>query len=95
MAHRDYSKISKPNIENKAAAEPVEKPHAFAKGTVDNCLRLNIRIKPTKNGDVIRTLDSGYNVTVDLTKSTAGWYYIPSLNGYCTKEFIKLFTEVD
>ena len=60
-------------------------------GTVANCAKLNVRIKPVAGAQVVSVIDAGTQVEIDESKSTDEWYkvLIPAVNeGYCMRKFI-------
>lgn len=60
-------------------------------GFVTNCNKLNVRMKPNANAAVVRVIDVGTKITINLPKSVDGWYYIRINNGtegYCMKQFV-------
>ena len=95
----DYTNYSLPSeqkeedvvvkAEPAAATEKVEKAPKDKKGTVVNCVRLNVRETPTANGKVIDILDKGAVVTI--ISSDVGWYKVktPSKKtGYVMAQYI-------
>ena len=75
----------KPEEVKPAEEEPVE-------GTVEGCVRLNVRKEASKTADVVRVINKGETVMVDLTNSTDDFYKVFTLDfvGYCVKDFIKI-----
>lgn len=61
-------------------------------GTVFNCNKLNVRVKPTSDADVLTVLEVGSEVKVDIGRSTSDWYKIctaSGVDGFCMRKFIK------
>lgn len=75
----------KPEEAKPAENEPVD-------GVVEGCVRLNVRKEANKTADVVRVINKGDSVMVDLEKSTEDFYKIFTLDfdGYCVKDFIKI-----
>ena len=73
-------------------APTVEPTVKHVEGMVVNCARLNVRKEPNKNATVIRVLDNGNVVMIDLENSTEDFYKVstPSGEGYCMKNFIEV-----
>ena len=63
------------------------------KGVVSNCNKLKVRTEPNFDAVVLRTVNSGTELTIDVTRSTDEWYYVSDLNGFCTKEYITVGNE--
>ena len=63
------------------------------KGVVSNCNKLKVRMEPNFDSIVLRTVNSGTEITMDVTRSTDEWYYVPDLNGFCMKEYITVIKE--
>lgn len=61
------------------------------KGTVTNCAKLNVRVKPTIDADVVCVLDSMSEVEVDVTRSSSDWFKIctaSGVEGFCMRKYI-------
>lgn len=77
--------------ETEVEVEPETKSGAVAKGVVANCAKLNVRSKPSTNGDVVTVLDTKVEVTIDVDASTDEWFKIRTANGvegYCMRKFV-------
>lgn len=64
---------------------------AVATGVVANCAKLNIRSKPSIDGDVVTVLNAGDKISIDVDKSTDEWLKIRTadgVKGYCMKKFV-------
>lgn len=84
--------------------ESVEKTHSIEEdkvvetsnltGVVRNCEKLNIRSKPEKDpNNIVRVVDEGTEVTIDMTHSNKEWYKVyndKGIDGFCMKDFITL-----
>ena len=62
-------------------------------GVVSGCVKLNVRKFPNQNSEVVRVIDAGEEITVDLDNSTNDWYKVQiykaaDLHGYCMKKFV-------
>ena len=76
----------------KTAKKPAEKK-VPCKGVVVDCSKLNIRQIGYPTGKVIATIPCGAKVTVNMEKSTTGFYHITTekgVAGFCKKEYISL-----
>lgn len=106
MARQNYNKMSKPKTEQPAEVEVTEaaevnevtesvepaKKIDFITGKVANCVKLNIRVKPSKEAKIDRIVDAGFEVKINEEKSTDGWYFVSFKGGkgYCMKDFIEI-----
>lgn len=64
------------------------------KGVVINCMKLNVRSKPSSTASIEGILDVNTTVFVDASKSSGDWYYIfttTGLQGYCLKVNIQIY----
>lgn len=72
--------------------DPVIEKQTF--GTVSNCEKLNMRKEPVANiENIIRTIDAGTQVVIDLDCSTEDFYKVccaDGAEGYCMKEYITI-----
>ena len=68
------------------------KPLGKSEGVVFGCMKLNVRVKPSKDSTVCYILNNGESVMVDLDESTEDFYKVYTINmdGYCMKEFISI-----
>lgn len=63
-------------------------------GTVVNCVKLNVRSKPSSTADIVTVLDVNTKVFVDVSKASGDWYYIfttTGVSGYCLKTNIQIY----
>ena len=70
--------------------ETVELPKLIT-GTVANCMKLNVRVKPKSDADVLCVLDVKSEVEIDIDKSTKEWFYVSTaagVDGYCMRQYI-------
>ena len=87
--------FSVPETEPEVKMEPETTTEAVPEipkiGTVANCAKLNVRIKPVAGAQVVSVIDAGTQVEIDESKSTDEWYkvLIPAVNeGYCMRKFV-------
>ena len=76
-------------LENKNTTET--NSGAVSTGMVANCAKLNVRSKPSINGDVVTVLNANDKVIIDVDKSTDEWFKIRTadgVNGYCMRKFV-------
>lgn len=76
-----------------AVETPVEVPVEPPKGVVHRCDRLNVRVKPNANAEVICRINEGEKVQIDVEQSTNDWYKVKvsdSIEGYCMKQYISV-----
>ena len=62
--------------------------------TVVNCVKLNVRSKPSSTAAIVTVLDANTKVLVDVSKATEDWYYIfttSGVQGYCLKTNIQIY----
>lgn len=62
-----------------------------ATGVVTDCLRAAIYKEPRANSEIVKVVTALTRVTVDMNKSTDGFYRISTskgIQGYCMKKFI-------
>lgn len=60
-------------------------------GVVTDCLRVAVYKEPRANSGIVKVVTVLTRVTVDLEKSTDGFYRISTskgIQGYCMKKFI-------
>lgn len=77
--------------ETEVEVEPENNSGAVAKGVVAKCAKLNVRSKPSINGDVVCVLDANAEVNIDVDASTDEWFKINTIagvKGYCMKKFV-------
>lgn len=63
------------------------------RGVVSGCQKLNVRVKPDRNGAVVCAINNGTEVIVNEQESTDDFYmiYIASgIEGFCMKQFISI-----
>lgn len=60
-------------------------------GVITDCLRVAVYKEPRANSGIVKVVTALTRVTVDLEKSTDGFYRISTskgIQGYCMKKFI-------
>lgn len=83
-------------VEEKKTKKPAKKPaekKASYNGTIVGCVKLNLRQVGYPTGKVIATIPCGAKVTIDMEKSTPGFYHVMTekgVTGFCKKEYISL-----
>lgn len=93
----DYA-ISEPDIEiTDIVPEPEQTTMAVENkiGTVIDCPRLNVRVKPHTDADVVCIIERDSKVVIDEENSTKNFYKICTevgVEGYCMKRFINILT---
>lgn len=98
MGKHDYTKYANQQVEpeelqngvEEAVAEPEEKT-VEVHGKVVDCQKLNVRMEPYADAEIICTIDCGTEVVVDEQESTEDFYKIytaAGIEGYCMKRFI-------
>lgn len=78
--------------EETLAANAVAKPEPIT-GVVDNCLRLNVREKPSIDAEILTALEAGSEVRLMKDEMENGFYKVctaSGLDGYCMCEYIVL-----
>ena len=82
--------VSEP--EETPAANAVSKSEPIA-GIVDNCIRLNVREKPSVDAEILTALEVGSEVRILKDETENGFYKVctaSGLDGYCMCEYIML-----
>lgn len=85
-------RVSVPELEETPAANAVAKPEPIT-GVVDNCIRLNVREKPSIDAEILTALEAGAEVRLLKDEIENGFYKIctaSGLDGYCMCEYIVL-----
>lgn len=75
------------SIENKEIEEVSEE----IIGVVTDCLRLNIRMKPCKDSEVVAIATCLDELRIDCEESTDDWYAVctvAGIEGFCMKKFV-------
>lgn len=78
--------------EEAPAENAVAKPEPIT-GVVDNCLRLNVREKPSIDAEILTALEAGSEVRLLKDEMENGFYKVctaSGLDGYCMCEYIVL-----
>lgn len=76
--------------------EPIEIPEVkmepnTVNGVVANCMKLNVRVEPSINSEVVYVLEVKTDVEINLDKSTDEWFYVCTaigVEGYCMRKFV-------
>ena len=83
------------DVEVEPAEVKMEAPKAEVKtvvsGTVSGCAKLNVRVKPTTDSDVLIVLDHDSEVIIDPARSTTEWLKITTaagIDGFCMRKFV-------
>lgn len=80
-------------VEPEVVEEVVEEPEDYAIGNVVDCKRLRIRKSPDADSAVLKEIENGTEVMIDLECSTGDFYSIVTesgVEGFCMKKFIKI-----
>lgn len=60
-------------------------------GTVANCAKLNVRVKPEATADVLCVLNAASELEINVNESTSEWFRVitaTGVEGYCMRKFI-------
>lgn len=60
-------------------------------GFVANCTKLNVRVQPAADADVVCVLDNGTEIEINVNNSTDEWFGIctaAGIEGYCMRKFV-------
>ncbi len=76
------------------AIKPVETvtPQKTIEGVVVNCAKLNVRAKPSVDGDIVCVLNVASEIEIDIDNSTYDWFKIctaSGVEGYCMRKFVE------
>ena len=75
------------------APEVTEVKKTICTGVVFKCSHLNIRKKASANGEVVRLVDAGSKLTIDMDKSNDEWLKVTTadnVKGYCMKKYVNI-----
>ena len=77
------------SVEETANPVTVETP---VYGRVFNCEKLNVREMPSKESNVLKVINKGCKVKIDLSESSDEWVKVitSDVEGFCMREFIKM-----
>ena len=77
------------SVEETANPVTVETP-VYAR--VFNCEKLNVREMPSKESNVLKVINKGCKVKIDLSESSDEWVKVitSDVEGFCMREFIKM-----
>ena len=65
----------------------------IAKGVVTGCMKLNVRVKPSANAEVVCVVDANSELTIDANKSNKDWFAVytsAGIEGYCMRKFVEV-----
>lgn len=68
-------------------------PYVAKEGVVVDCVKLNVRMEPSSNSEVIGQINASSNLEVYENESTEEFYKIcthSGVEGYCMKKFIHI-----
>lgn len=85
--------VAAPSPEVKVVPETVETVSLpkTVKGVVANCAKLNVRVKPNINADVVCVLNGASEIEINVAKSNKDWFYVSNgagVEGYCMRKFV-------
>ena len=63
----------------------------MVEGVVVNCTKLNVRVEPKINADIVCVLDVMTEIEIDINKSTDEWFKVctaAGVEGYSMRKFI-------
>lgn len=97
MATKNYNKMSEQSKREgvKVVSEQKQSKPKREQGKVVNCGRLNVRKDPNTDAEVLTTIDSGCQITVEECGNKT-FYKVSfnqngnAVNGYCMKDFIEI-----
>lgn len=105
MAKKDYTKYTKnqpkvdeigePIIEEavEEAVEVVEEIKPVVTGVVVDCTKLNVRVAPNANADVVCVIDASANLVINKDESINGYWKVcteTGAEGFCMGRYIKI-----
>lgn len=89
------NQVIEPAIDETATATaPIAKDEPeFVTGTVVGCRKLNVRMHPSIEAEVMCVLRAGTEVQVDASNHYDDWYYVcteSGADGFCMKQYISV-----
>lgn len=60
-------------------------------GKVSNCAKLNVRVQPAVDADIVCILNTASEIEINVNESTAEWLKIctaAGVDGYCMRKFV-------
>lgn len=104
MAKKDYTKYTKNHPKVDEIGEPiieevveevveVEEVKSVVTGVVTNCSKLNVRVAPNSDANVVCVIDASAKVVINEAESIADFYKVctaTGAEGFCMKKFIKI-----
>ena len=96
MSKHNYSQYSnkknnKVEPDKTKSKNKKSKSGAVTTGTVEKCVKLNVRSKPSIKADAIAVLNVNDKVKIDVDNSTDEWFKITTtdgVKGYCMRKFV-------
>ena len=91
--YNDYMANQQISVDENAYVTPEPEVPEPTVGTVVDCPRLNVRVKPRANADVVCIIERDSKVMIDEENSTENFYKICTevgIEGYCMKQFIDI-----
>lgn len=102
MSNTNYTKFSNQKPEVAPVEESVvetkleettEQNVEYLDGTVKNCKLLNVRVEPSMDADVLRTIPVDTEVMIDPFETSGDFYKVylaDGSEGFCMKKFIEI-----
>lgn len=62
-------------------------------GVVSNCKKLNVRVEPNIESEILCVVDAGDRLMIDPANSDEAWLNVfinAGIEGYCMKEYIEI-----
>lgn len=62
-------------------------------GIVSNCKKLNIRVEPNIESEILCVVDAGDRLMIDPANSDEGWLNVfinAGIEGFCMKEYVEI-----
>ena len=72
--------------------EPADVEHFSVEGTINGCKKLNIRVYPRLDSDVLESISNGKSIRINKSESTLNFYKVEvnGQKGYCLKQYVKI-----
>lgn len=88
---------AQPELETVQSEQEVEVKSESEKkesiGVVCNCAKLNVRVHPSTDANIVYQVVGGEELMIDLKKSTKDFYAVwngAGVQGYCMKQYISV-----
>ncbi len=96
--NQDTDVVVNNSVNDENAIEPVEETanpvtvETPVYGRVFNCEKLNVREMPSKESNVLKVVNKGCKVKIDLSESSDEWVKViaSDVEGFCMREFVKM-----